>query len=455
MERIAGSFRDPAGEVYQQEDRIFRTINPCYQAHYEKFVASGLKQALEEAGVLIPSRECIPHTGNAWKLLQVTRVPFISYPYEWCYSQLRDAALLTLEIQRIAMKHGMTLKDASGFNIQFLNGKPVLIDLLSFEEYVPGKPWVAYRQFCKHFLAPLALMSYADFRLSGLLRSHIDGIPIDLAARLLPLKACFSPGIFWHLCLHAAVERRSSGKAGIHKAKSASVSKESLESLVDTLSATVRRIKSPFQVTEWADYYDHTNYSAEDQNRKQQVVAEVVERLRPGLVYDLGANTGIMSRIAAKASALVVAADIDHQAVERHYAHCRSSRITNVLPLVFDLSNPSPAIGWDCCERMTLPERGRADLVMALALVHHLVVGNNLTFSMVAEYLAKLGRYCLIEFIPPEDSQFQQLAALRTPQALRYGLDEFQKAFSAMFEFLEVFPLQDGKRSLYLLRALS
>jgi len=455
MERIAGSFRDPSGEVYQEDSRIFRFVNLCYKSHYEKFVASGLKQTLEEAGYLIPSWEYPQNTSRAWKMLQVTKVPFISYPYEWCYSQFRDAALLTLEIQRTAMKHGMTLKDASSFNIQFMNGKPVLIDLLSFEEYVPGKPWVAYRQFCKHFLGPLALMRYVDFRMVGLLRSHIDGIPIDLAARLLPLKACFSLGILWHLCLHAAVERRASGKEGINKAKSATVSQESLESLVDTLSSTVRGLKSPVETTEWADYYEHTNYTEEDQKRKQQVVADVVKRLQPGLVYDLGANTGIMSRIAANDSALVLAADIDHQAVERHYAHCRAAQITNVLPLVFDLSNPSPAIGWDCCERMTLPERGRADLVMALALVHHLVVGNNLTFTMVAEYLAKMGRYCLVEFIPTDDSQFQQLATLRTPQALRYSLDDFNNAFSALFELVDIYPLQDGKRSLYLFRALS
>ena len=189
--QLGGSFRDPNGFVFVSEGTLYRQVNKSYQRHYDLLYSSGLYEALVSRHLLIAHDECdyLPHGNDQiYKVLRPLPVPFVSYPYEWCFSQLKDAALVTLDLQKRALAHNMVLKDASAYNIQFLDGKPLLIDTLSFETYEEGRAWVAYRQFCQHFLAPLVLMSQKDIRLSQLLRVYIDGIPLDLAASLLPKR---------------------------------------------------------------------------------------------------------------------------------------------------------------------------------------------------------------------------------------------------------------------------
>ncbi len=188
-EPVAASFRDPSGFLFSRNGALYRQINRVYADDYDHLISSGLYDQLVKSGLLIPHREVSEkpvYPELAVKVIQPELVPFISYPYEWSFSQLKDAALATLAIQKRSIKAGMSLKDASAYNIQFINGKPTLIDTLSFEIYKEGKPWDAYRQFCQHFLAPLALMARVDVRLGQLLRVFIDGIPLDLASRLLP-----------------------------------------------------------------------------------------------------------------------------------------------------------------------------------------------------------------------------------------------------------------------------
>ncbi len=212
-----GSFRDPNGFIFYRGQTLFRQVQRLYQPHYDQLMQSGLYEALVNAGLLIPHVEehvDIALKTGAYRVLRPEPLPFISYPYEWCFSQLRDAALATLQIQMEALRFGMSLKDASAYNIQFRNGKPLLIDTLSFEKYEAGKPWVAYRQFCQHFLAPLALMSYTDIRLGQLLRVHLDGIPLDLTSRLLPCNTKLRMGLLTHIHLHGAAQKRYADQAG-------------------------------------------------------------------------------------------------------------------------------------------------------------------------------------------------------------------------------------------------
>ena len=188
-QRVAGSFRDPAGFVFTRDGVLYRQVNESFRSNFEALSTSGLYDALTERGLLIRHEEVDEAPADpsvAAVVIRPERVPFISYPYEWCPGQLRAGAIATLEAQKVALEHGMTLRDASAYNIQFVGGRPVLIDTLSFEPAVEGRPWVAYRQFCQHFLAPLALTSQVDVRLNQLSRVHIDGIPLDLAAALLP-----------------------------------------------------------------------------------------------------------------------------------------------------------------------------------------------------------------------------------------------------------------------------
>jgi len=190
-QRISSSFRDPSGFLFYENDTIYRQINQYYKENYDFLINSGLYKTLVDSEQLIPHEEVNikPFNPNtSYKIIKPEKIPFISYPYEWCFSQLKNAALTTLDIQKTAMKYDMTLKDCSSYNIQFHNGKAILIDTLSFEKYVEGQIWKGYRQFCQHFLAPLALMSQKDIRLNQLLRIYLDGIPLDLTSKLLPLR---------------------------------------------------------------------------------------------------------------------------------------------------------------------------------------------------------------------------------------------------------------------------
>ena len=454
-ERIKSSFRDRSGSVYLDGDTVFRTVNENYRNNYTHLISSDLAASLWEKKLLIPFEETRHEVTDSWKTLMVERLPFISYPYEWCFSQLKDAALLTLDVQLEALAHGMVIKDASAYNVQFHGGKPVFIDCLSFEVLREGEPWVAYAQFCSHFLAPLALINKVDLRCGALSRLWIDGIPLELASKLLPKHTLLSPSQTWHLHLHAWMQKRHADtRVSAKKARSVRVSKQTLEGIAKSLGHAVKSLSPPKAVTEWGDYYSDTNYSDEAFAAKMEVVTQVASRLRPDVLVDIGANTGVFSRIAAEYCGLVVAADIDPLAVEYHYNHLCSTGRKNILPLIIDLTNPSPDLGWACEERNSFIKRCDAGLVLALALVHHLVIGNNVPFGMIAEFLAGIGSYILVEFVPKKDSQVQRLLATRKDIFVDYDEETFLTALEKYFIVEERFSLPESVRSIFLLRRI-
>jgi hypothetical protein len=343
----------------------------------------------------------------------------------------------------------MTLKDASAFNVQFLRGRPVLIDTLSFETYRAGQVWVPYRQFCQHFLATLALAAYRDPRLVQLVRVHLDGIPLDLASALLPRRSALAPGLFMHLHLHARAQKRWGGAA---RKPAGSMGKAAFQGIVDSLEGAVRRLRWRPAGTEWAEYYDSTNYGGEAFEEKKAVVGEFLGRARPATVWDLGANTGLFSRIAAAGGAAVVSFDVDPACVERNYLECRKSGETRLLPLLLDLTNPSPALGWAESERESWSERGPVDLVMALALVHHLAISNNVPLDEVARTFAGVGRHLVVEFADKSDSQVQRLLSSREDVFPGYTRDGFEAEFSRFFEIVASRRLERTARTVYLMR---
>jgi hypothetical protein len=452
---LNSSFRDPSGFVFIHEGELYRQVNRRYREHYDALMSSGLYEELAEAGLLIAHQEAplsLARGEEAYKVLQPSRIPFISYPYEWSFSQYKDAALATLRIQKAALQRGMTLKDSSAFNIQFHEGRPVLIDTLSFEKYREGAPWIAYRQYCEHFLAPLALMAYRDVRLSQLLRSHIDGVPLDLAAQLLPAATRLRTALLVHLHLHAKSQRRHRDNPAA--TKQATVSRRGLEGILDNLAAGTSALSPRRRAGVWADYYSETNYTPAAAAHKAELVDRYIEQIRPAGVWDLGANVGRYSRIAADRGIFTVSIDSDPEAVETNYLACRDSRSKTVLPLLMDLTNPSPDLGWAHEERLSLKARGPVDLVMALALIHHLVISNNTPLERVAAYFAGLGRNLIIEFVPKEDSQVQRLLASREDIFDSYTREGFEAAFRSHYTIVERAEISESKRTLYLLRAL-
>ena len=449
---LASSFRDPAGFVFRRDGVLHRAILPPGRAHYDRLMSSGLYEELTAAGLLVPHEEApavLEGREDIYKLIRPEEIPFISYPYEWSFSQLQDAALATLEIEKRALLRGLTLVDASAYNIQFRRGRPVLIDTLSLRQAVEGEPWTAYRQYCQHFLAPLALMALRDVRLAQLLRVHLDGLPLDLASSLLPFGSRRRVSLLLHLHLHARSQKRYEGReAAVTRRK---VGRQALLGLVDSLESGTRKLRWRPAGTEWADYYEDTNYTADGLADKRRAVESFVAEVRPRSVWDLGGNVGTFSRAAAAAGSQVVSFDIDPACVERNYLRVRADKEPNILPLLMDLANPSPAAGWENMERLSFLERGPADAVLALALIHHLAIGNNVPLERAARFFARAGRTLLIEFVPKSDSQVKRLLVTREDIFDRYTQDDFERAFSGPFEILRRLPLAGSERTLYVM----
>jgi len=391
MRPLNSSFRDPSGFVFVQENDIFRIVNHSYQANYD-LLMSKLYPPLRQAELLIPHSEIdFDSTKNTtqYKLLQPEKIPFISYPYEWSFSQYQDAALTTLAIQRKALEHGMTLKDASAYNIQFHKGKPIFIDTLSFEKYEEGSPWVAYGQFCRHFLAPLALMSYHDPRMGTMMRDYIDGIPLDMTSRLLPFRSRFRVPLFLHIHLHASSQKRHANSENEAIKTNRKISRAAMLGLMDSLENGIKKLRLKTNKTEWGKYYEETILSDDYLAKKQTLVNDFLENTNANLVWDLGANDGTFSRLAAE-KAYTIAFDIDHLAVEYNYLKIKEKKEKNILPLLLDLTNPSPSIGWNNEERDSVFKREKPDLILALALVHHLAISNNVPLAKLAAFFAEL-----------------------------------------------------------------
>lgn len=452
---LGASFRDPSGFLFIDGGTLYRQVNRVYAEDYDRLMESGLYDKLVKAGLLIPHQE-VEQVGAekeaAYKVLQPERVPFISYPYEWSFSQYKHAALATLSIQKRALKAGMSLKDASAYNIQFAHGKPVLIDTLSFERYQEGQPWVAYKQFCQHFLAPLALMMLKDVRLGQLMRVYIDGIPLDLASQLLPWSTRLRFGLLTHIHLHAGAQNRFAD-AEIEQPKArGGMSKQAMAGLIESLRAAVKKLTWKAGGTEWGNYYDITNYSEAAFEHKKEVIAGWVARVKPGMVWDLGANNGEFSRIASGGGIYTVSLDIDPTAVEQNYRRVRQGKEKHLLPLVLDLTNPSPALGWANQERDSFARRGPADMVFALALIHHLAISNNVPLPRVADFFASLGKWLVIEFVPKSDSQTLKLLKSREDIFDQYTQAGFEKAFEVFYHIREAAPVKESERTLYLLQ---
>jgi ribosomal protein L11 methylase PrmA len=461
--RIGSSFRDPCGFLFSKAGTLYRQVQPAYGPDYEHLHASGLYDALVAESLLVAHTEVgleLAAQPGAFRVLRPDRVPIVSLPYEWCFGQLRAAALLTLRIQQLAVQHNMVLKDASAFNVQFRGTAPVFVDTLSFERLKDGEPWIAYRQFCQHFLAPLALQALVEIRLRDLLRSHLDGVPLDLASQLLPRRTWLSPWAVLHIHLHSrSIARFASASTATTarvttKASPRRVSRQGLDGLVAHLIGAVTALEWTPGGTEWADYEATHGYDATAQTAKRTIVERYLQRARPALVFDLGANTGDYSRLARAAGAQVVAIDGDPSAVERAYRRLRLEKEIGILPLWIDLTNPSPAQGWGHREWPSLEARGPADVVLALALVHHLAIGNNVPLPDLARFLSRLGRQIIIEWVPKEDPQVQRLLVSRKDVFAEYHENGFVAAMREVFQIDDRMVVGSTGRVLFLLSAL-
>jgi SAM-dependent methyltransferase len=450
--RDPGSFRDPSGFVFRRDGVLYRQVNRVFAGDWQAALDAGLIGRWQESGRLVrhdvvaTSMAADPEPALA--VLRPEPVDFVSYPYEWTFGQLKGAALLTLDLQEDAERAGFTLRDASAYNIQFHHGRPILIDSLSVERLDPAEPWAAYRQFCQHFLAPLALMARRDIRCGLMLRDHLDGIPLDLASTLLPARTRLSVGLASHVHLHARAQRRFA-TADPPSRRAGGIGATRRAALLDSLRRTIEGLRWTPGGTEWADYDRHAPYTDEGTRSKESIVEAMLADVGGSVTWDLGANLGRFSAIAARLGRRVVAWDADPAASERHYRRLKEAGDGSVLPLVQDLVNPSPGLGWAGVERAGFVDRSDADVVMALALVHHLAISNNVPLEWIASLFARLAPNLIVEFVPKDDPMVRRLLASRRDVFPDYSQNGFERAFGTRFRIVVRVPIADSTRVLY------
>jgi 2-polyprenyl-3-methyl-5-hydroxy-6-metoxy-1,4-benzoquinol methylase len=450
IDYLGSSYKDPDGRVFRKNGTIYRGIDKSYKDNYSYLISSGLYKRLTSLQLLIPHTETRDKQSTFYKIIKPEPIPFISYPYEWCFSELKDAALVMLTALKISLEYGMTLKDASAFNIQFYKGKPILIDTLSFRKYVEGTPWVAYRQFCMHFLAPLLLMSYKDINLNKLLRMYLDGIPLELVSTLLPKSTYFNPSYLIHIHIHARLEKQFANTSVAQNKRK--MDKKSLEALRENLENTVRGITLRQKTSHWSTYYETNSYTKESFTQKKNIVRDFVKETKAKTALDIGANTGEFSTICTDLGLTTVSLDNDGRCMENLYLYNKKRNEAKCLPLCIDITNPTPSIGWENDERLSFTKRGKFDVVLALALIHHLRLTNNVPFEHIAHLASRLGNYLIIEFVPKEDSQSQRLLANRVNTSIQYTRETFEVTFTKMFTIQKMVALQSPNRYVYLMK---
>jgi hypothetical protein len=451
--RVGGSFRDPAGYVYRDGPFLFRTVADWFEPDYVAVRDAGLYQELTADGLLIEHEEVDPRLAPepCARLLQVDPLPFITYPWEWSTAQLRAAAELTLEVQRRALRRSLSLRDASAFNVQFRGHEPVFIDTLSFARADLDRPWQAYGQFCRHFLGPLALRVHLDVRLAELEQRYLDGIPLDLVSRLLPSRTKLTPGLALHVHAHARSVARA--RRSERHPRDIKLGPRALEGTIEQLSRVVRTLYMPTAASAWSGYeQERSHYPPDALDLKQSTIERWVRRVGPRRTVDLGSNRGAYARMAAGIGSDVLALDGDHATVELTYADLRDRPPSagSVTPIRGDLLNPSGDVGWANEEREALSRRTNAELVLALALVHHLAVQGEVPLERAVPWLAGHGRVLAVEWVPPEDPKVAQMLDRRRERVHGYSKSVFDATLGRLGRTIEVVTLKPSGRSLHL-----
>ncbi|BAQ15709.1 SAM-dependent methyltransferase [Methyloceanibacter caenitepidi] len=467
-----GSFRDRNNRVYDDGVHIYRGVSRAALENWREVSRTDFFADLMSQSKLVRTEESAGPTVEgdidlkSWPgVLQHDRVPFLTYPYEWSFNMLKDAALLHLDILEAALEQGWTLKDSSSFNIQWVGPKPVFIDIPSLEPYAEGTPWGGYRQFCMMFLYPLMLKAYRGIDFGPFLRSSLEGIDPSVANKILTGWTRFRKGVTTHVALHARMQERAAAKeieearrltedaqGTVQAATSMRHSKAMVLGMVQSMRRTIGSMRSPDAQTTWGEYDTGHSYGDDSFAKKQRFVEKHGGSRHRALVWDIGCNTGTFSRLCEPFADYVVSMDGDAKAIDRCYLHERQRKSSKLLPIVVDLSNVSPNQGWRCSERKALDARGNPDLVLCLALIHHMVIGANIPMAEFIDWIASLGADVIIEFVSPEDDMSQMLMRNKVNQYTDYTEAEFERLASRRFSIGAAEELKGGHRKIYYLR---
>ncbi|MDX6677115.1 MAG: hypothetical protein QOE31_1167 [Solirubrobacteraceae bacterium] len=458
MRAVPGSFRDPDSRVFERDGDVFRALSARGLDDWNALRESKAFEELSERGSVIETEDVgdeHPATlGDGWAgVLRHESIPFVSYPYEWTFGMLRDAALLQLDVLERCLSDGLMVKDSSPYNVQWRGVAPVFIDIGSFERLREGEPWIAYRQFCMLFLYPLLFQAYKGIPFQPWLRGAIDGITPAQARAVMSMRDRLRRGVLTNVHLHSRLERRYAGVEGATAkadVRRAGFNTELILANVRRLRKLVARLRWEPETSAWSDYREASTHLQADAEQKAAFVATTAARRRRRLAWDLGANDGAYARIAADSADHVVAMDVDHPTIERLYRTLRDDGERRILPLVVDVCDPSPALGWRGRERGTLADRGRPDLTLCLALVHHMAITRNVPLREIVDWLASLGGTVVVEFPQRTDPMVQRLLAGKRDGAHGdYERAHFERCLREAFVVQRELELPSGERVLY------
>lgn len=452
--RHASSYRDPSGHVYIENNVIKRIIFPSYFPQYEALQRKDFFQKAFQHKLLIPHQETENSADHI--CIQPEQIPFITYPYEWSFQQYKAAALHTLKLQKYALQHDFSLKDATAYNIAFHNGNAIFIDTLSLDFYQENTPWRAYKQFVTHFLGPLVVAKYHGAEFLKTMSNFIDGIPLKLIASLLPGKTKLNPFLYTNIHLLAKYENKHQ-EEDVKATKEASLSKKGLFNIIDNLYNYIKKLQLKEQ-SEWGNYYQKTNYSDTAFQQKSVIINEWIQQLNAKTVIDVGGNDGTFVREISSELELALVGDIDNNAVDQNYYSVKKNNEQNMLPFTIDLLNPSAAIGFQNTERFSFVQRVqefKPDATLALALIHHLSLTGNVPFENSAPFFASFSEHLIIEFPKRADSYATRLLNAKAEfkdQFGHYNLENFEKTYSEHFELIAKKEITDSERVLYLFK---
>ncbi|GAB5564088.1 MAG: nodulation protein NoeA [Winogradskyella sp.] len=450
----SSSFRDPSGYVVIEGNDVKRVINPLYFKQYQALRDSKFYENLIKKELLIAHEEM--SNSNEEIILKAEKIPFISYPYEWSFNMYKEAALLTLRLQKYALEHGFSLKDASAFNVTFHKGKTIFIDTLSFDFYKEGSPWRAYKQFITHFLGPLLLAKYHGSQSLKLMHNFIDGIPLKMVSSMLPFKTKLNPLIYSNIHLLAKSEAKHNEDYDDNGDK-IKLSKKGQQNIVKSLYDFIKKLELN-EKSEWGNYYDKTNYSDEAFNQKSKIINSWVADIKPKTLVDIGGNDGTFVRKIDIDIDVSLVCDVDNNAVDINHKLIKKNKERSTLPLVLDVLNPSSAIGLNNKERDSFIDRMKEfapNVTLALALIHHMSLTGNVPFVRSAEFFASFSKYIIIEFPNREDSWVKRLLKSKSDFKDYFGfytLDSFKESYLKFFEILEEKRIGDSNRVIFLLK---
>ena len=453
----SSSFRDPSGYIFIEDNEIKRVINPIYFEQYEALKTSGFFNNLIKNNLLIPHNELSKTDEQI--IIQPENIPFFTYPYEWSFNMYKEAALLTLKIQKYSIEHGFSLKDASAFNITFHKGKAIFIDTLSFDFYKENSPWRAYKQFITHFFGPLVLAHFHGAQQLKLMSNFIDGIPIQMLSSMLPFKTKLNPLLYSNIHLLAKLEdKHNEDYKG--ETKQATLSKKGQLNIIKSLYDYIKKLELK-EHSEWGNYYNKTNYTDNAFIEKSEIINKWVTDINAETLIDIGGNDGTFVRKVTRKKKLALVCDIDNNAVDYNHKLMKQEHEKDMLPFVLDVLNPSPAIGLNNKERDSFIERIKTfapDVTFALAVIHHMSLSGNVPFSESAKFFSSFSKHLIIEFPKRNDSWVQRLLKAKSDFESYfdfYTVENFEKAYSEYFKIEERITISESERVIYLLKLKS